>query len=81
MQTEIKALDVTQNKSLKQLLCSKTNLEQLNISLNEKLRVLWLENMPRLNKVCVWNLPFPPDGSFELRADNSPNVYFTVNCD
>jgi hypothetical protein len=56
-------------------------MEQLNISSNKKLASLWIESMPNLGKVCVWSMPFPPDDGFDLRADNSPNVFFTVNCD
>lgn len=36
-------------------------------------------NMPTLNEICVWELPFPPD-DLELETTGSPNVYFTTDC-
>ena len=30
-------------------------------------------------EVCVWEMPFPPEG-FELDSTGSPNVYFTTEC-
>jgi len=35
--------------------------------------------MPTLEEVCVWTMPFPPEG-FKLCADGSPNTYFTTDC-
>ena len=32
-----------------------------------------------LEKVCVWNMQFPPDG-VEVDTTGSPNVYFTTDC-
>jgi hypothetical protein len=38
-----------------------------------------LNNMPTLNAVCVWVIPFPPD-DFHLDTAGSPNVFFTTAC-
>jgi hypothetical protein len=35
--------------------------------------------MLTIQKVCVWTLPFPPDGLY-ISSDGSPNVYFTTDC-
>jgi len=40
---------------------------------------LEIGDMPGLEEVCVWRLPFPPAG-FLLCADGSPNVTFTIDC-
>jgi len=43
------------------------------------LKSLYLNDMPFLYKVCVWEMPFPPVG-VEVETTNSPNVYFTTDC-
>jgi len=40
---------------------------------------LYLMNMSSLYKVCVWEMPFPPDG-VSVDSTDSPNVYFTTDC-
>jgi len=35
--------------------------------------------MPSLNKVCVWEMPFPPAG-VSVSTTDSPNIYFTTDC-
>jgi len=39
-----------------------------------------LSHMPTLYKVCVWEMPFPPAG-VSVYTDDSPNIYFTTDCD
>ncbi len=34
--------------------------------------------MPTLYQVCVWELPFPPEG-VDVDMTDSPNVYFTTD--
>jgi hypothetical protein len=38
-----------------------------------------LDNMPTLLEVCVWEMPFPPEG-VEIDTTGSPNIYFTTEC-
>jgi len=38
-----------------------------------------ISEMPSLYEVCVWTLPFPPEG-FLVFTSGSPNVYFTTEC-
>ncbi len=35
--------------------------------------------MPMLTEVCVWILPFPPEGVTVLQGF-SPNINFTTTC-
>ena len=35
--------------------------------------------MSTLRKVCVWALPFPPEG-IDLSMGDSPNAYFSTDC-
>ena len=38
-----------------------------------------ISQMPTLYQVCVWEIPFPPAG-VSVYTTNSPNVYFTTDC-
>jgi hypothetical protein len=77
---------------LKILICGMNQLTSLNLSnnssLGQELVGYWagwydcylnIRYLPSLEEVCVWTMPFPPD-SFLLCADDSPNVYFTTDC-
>jgi len=83
-------LDVTNNTALFSLSCGTNQLTTLDISNNISLGLieetsycfgccLDIRNMPSLEQVCVWTMPFPPAG-FPLCADGSPNVYYTTDC-
>jgi hypothetical protein len=47
----------------------------LDISQNIQLKTVGIDNMPMLQKVFVWELPFPPEGVTVL-MDYSPRVVF-----
>jgi len=71
---------------LLELHCSGNKLTSLDISNNIKLGTfvlveicLEIKNMPTLEEVCVWTMPFPPEGA-EIDTTGSPNVYFTTEC-
>jgi hypothetical protein len=36
--------------------------------------------MPALQQVCVWTMPFPPEG-IEIDTTGSTNIYFSTECD
>jgi hypothetical protein len=85
---QLSTLDVSNNTALLKLYCSNNQLTTLDISNNSTLGLgvggyskcfLDIGDMPSLEKVCVWTMPFPPEG-FKLCADGSPNVYFTMDC-
>jgi len=40
---------------------------------------LSIQDMPDLEKVCVWTMLFPPEG-VNVCTEGSPNVYFTTDC-
>ncbi len=81
------SLDVSKNIDLQNLECSNNQLTSLDISHNTHLFYatpghfpgeLDLSKMPSLEEVCVWQLPFPPEGIVDLLdTTGSPNAYFT----
>jgi hypothetical protein len=73
------SLDVSNNSNLTVLLCGTNLFTSLDVSKNTALKFLLLPRLPSLSKVCVWTMPFPPTGVF-IDTDNSPNVYFTTDC-
>jgi len=69
---------------LEVLICKGNQLTSLDISNNHEFGSGWncnldIRDMPSLTKVCVWVIPFPPEG-LNLCSDGSPNVYFTTDC-
>jgi Leucine-rich repeat (LRR) protein len=75
----IASLDVSKNIVLRLLDCHSNQLTSLDVSNNTALESICLSYLPALGKVCVWELPFPPEG-VELFTEYSPNVYFTTDC-
>jgi hypothetical protein len=66
---QLTALDVSNQHDLRRLFCGNNLLTSLDIYHNSNLGVGWedyynleLDSMPGLQKVCVWTMPFPPDG-------------------
>ncbi|MDF1574100.1 MAG: hypothetical protein P1P86_02780 [Bacteroidales bacterium] len=51
----------------------------LNLSNNSLLTKIGVDNMPMLTGICVWTLPFPPEGVVVLQG-YSPNINFTTAC-
>jgi Leucine-rich repeat (LRR) protein len=79
-------LDVSNNTELRSLWCGEHNqLVALNISNNTKIGLdhedtaLDISYMPTLTEVCVWTMPFPPEG-IEINVWDSPNITFTTEC-
>lgn len=72
-------LDVSNNTHLVHLDCSWNQLSQLDISNNTELEYISLHDMPSISKVCVWTMPFPPEG-VDVSDLYSPNIYFTTEC-
>lgn len=65
--------------NLEDLDCSDNQLSTLDIRQNTSLVSLSCRNMPTLEKVCVWTLPFPP-ANVLVDSTNSPNAYFSTDC-
>jgi hypothetical protein len=64
------SLDVSNNPNIEWLQCGGNQITTLNVSNNRALRVLEINDMPTLNKVCVWTVPFSP-ADFQLRISGS----------
>ena len=83
-QNKLTSLDLSNNHNLKELRCGNrwgggdNIITVLDISNNIQLEKIYLYNIPSLTEVCVWTMPFPPEG-VEVYTDGSPNVYFTTN--
>jgi len=75
---ELNSLDLTNNLSLKELEIEDGQLSSLNISTNNALEKIKIR-VSNLYEVCVWTVPFPPEG-IEVNTDDSPNVCFTTEC-
>jgi hypothetical protein len=76
---QLRQLDLLSNPLLTFLDCSVNPLKKLDISGNDLIVYLAIADMPSLEEVCVWALPFPPEG-ISVFMDGSPNVYFTTDC-
>lgn len=75
---QLSSLDVSNNTALTNLGCSNNQLSNLDVSNNTELTSLWISDMPTLFEVCVWE-EFYQD-SLEIGITDSPNVYFTTDC-
>lgn len=83
---QLTSLDLANLTDLHTLQCGGNQLTTLDLSGNQNLGLgvpsdceLDIGNMPALNEVCVWVLPFPPEG-LTLCTDGSPNLIFTMEC-
>jgi len=65
--------------NLEELWCFGKQLSKLDVSRNFELWNLFFENMPSLTAICVWELPFPPEG-LTVYMEESPNADFTTEC-
>jgi len=89
-ENQLTSLQISKNTSLYELECDGNQLTSLDISKNTSLGVpgpleqglgtyLSLKDMPSLQEVCVWTLPFPPE-YLGVDTTGSPNVFFTMDC-
>ena len=76
---QLTGLDLSNNPALTGLICSENHLTSLNVSGNTVLEYLYVADMPILQEVCVWEIPFPPAG-VTIDSTGSNNVYFTIDC-
>jgi Leucine-rich repeat (LRR) protein len=73
------SLDLSENTLLQHLRCRYTGITSLDLSDNSGIVSLDLEFNPSLKKVCVWAMPFPPNG-VSIYTTGSPNIDFTTEC-
>jgi hypothetical protein len=84
---QLSSLDISNNTALTDIDCGGNQLNSLDISNNinlgdnmwESIPDIVLDSMPTLFEVCVWELPFPPEG-VEIEITGSPNINFTTEC-
>lgn len=73
------SIDLSVNTELSTMISCGNQLSYLDISRHSKLTKIGVDNMPMLTDVCVWTLPFPPEGIIVLQ-EFSPNIVFTTTC-
>lgn len=73
------SLDLSANTRLTKMISCGNQLTSLDISRHNGLKTIGVDNMPMLTEVCVWTLPFPPEGIVVLQGF-SPNITFTTFC-
>jgi len=73
------SLDLSAISSLCKMISCGNQLTRLDISKHSALRLIGVDNMPMLTEVCVWTLPFPPEGVTVLQGF-SPNITYTSTC-
>jgi hypothetical protein len=73
------SLDLSPISSLNTMISCGNQLSYLDISKHSSLTKIGVDNMPMLTELCVWTLPFPPEGIVVLQA-YSPNIRYTINC-
>jgi len=72
-------LNTSNNLILVYLNCNFNQIVTMDITRNKLVYQLYLNGMPSLTRVCVWQMPFPTLGVYVENA-GSPNVYFTTDC-
>ena len=75
----LNSLDLSAIESLNTMISCGNKLSNLDISKHAQLRKIGVDNMPMLTGVCVWTLPFPPEGVVVLQG-YSPNIQYTTEC-
>jgi len=73
------SLDLSANTGLSSMVSCGNQLTRLDISWHSSLTLIGVDNMPMLTEVCVWTLPFPPEGVTVLQGF-SPNINYITTC-
>jgi len=73
------SLDLSAIRGLTKMISCGNQLSRLDISMHSSLLLIGVDNMPMLTEVCVWILPFPPEGIIVLQGF-SPNINFISTC-
>ncbi len=74
----LSSLDVSSNTALQYLRIGRNQFTRLDLTNNTSLKAISIDEMPSLECVRVWELPFPPEG-VEVDTTFSPNVVFTTD--
>ena len=73
---QLTSLNTSNNPELWLLDCSNNQIAILDVTNNTKVYQFFINGMPSLTKVCVWEVPFP----VEAYITGSPNIYYTTDC-
>ena len=76
---DLESLILPDSDSLQEIWAWNTYLKNLDISNNHNLTYLDLRGSYNLEEICVWTIPFPPEG-VNIVLDECPNAYFTTGC-
>jgi hypothetical protein len=71
-------LDLSNNEALEELDVCKNLISTIHLCCNKTLSKIQLSEMPNLEKVCVWTLPFPPEGVY-LDIAGAPGITFCLD--
>lgn len=72
-------LNLSNCLNLETIHCGWNEFSELDLSYNQVLKEIDLRRLSGLNKVCVWTLPFPPEG-ISLDIQDSPNIFYATEC-
>jgi Leucine-rich repeat (LRR) protein len=76
---QLSDIDLSTNKYLETLDACRNFISHIHICCNKALTRIQLSEMPTLTEVCVWKLPFPPEGVSIDIAENT-GITFVQNC-
>ncbi len=72
-------IDISNNPGLVTFTCGYNQFTSLYLANNVLLTSIEISGMPTLTDVCVWELPFPPDG-VTVDTMYSSNIVFSKSC-
>lgn len=76
----ISSIDLSHNLGLQDLDGCRNSLISLDISNNQELEKILLAEIHTLKQLCVWTLPFPPQGVY-MDIAGDPGIVFTDECE
>lgn len=72
-------IDLSNNIALEELDGCRNMISTIHLCCNHALLQIMLSEMHSLTSVCVWTLPFPPEGVY-LDISGDPGISFTDKC-
>jgi Leucine-rich repeat (LRR) protein len=72
-------IDLSNNESLEELDGCRNFISKIHLCCNNTLSRIQLAEMPSLEQVCVWTLPFPPEGVY-IDISGESGITFAYGC-
>lgn len=72
-------IDLSNNESLEELDGCRNFISKIHLCCNNTLSRIQLAEMPSLELVCVWTLPFPPEGVY-IDVSGESGITFAYGC-